>query len=557
MAINSLQIPQIGTITPDITPTLASLVNTINQGQQRQTLADLGRGLADGTIDYKQAAGKLASTGDLASTLSLLKLGQEQEASKAFSSSLSSLYGGGAPAALAASPQASSGGGPYASAIANIESGGNYNTLGPVTKSGDRAYGKYQVMGQNVGPWTQEVLGKAMTPEEFAANPQAQDAVFKTKFGNYVQKYGPEGAARAWFAGEGGMNDPNRKDQLGTSVASYGQRFMAGLPQQAPSNDPAALPANSQPTQGFAIPGQAQQSGISPRAVQLIRMMSVPGISAAQKEAGGKLLAAELDQSKLPDAVKQYVFARSQDPNIGSFTDWTRANKAAGKTEVNVDTQGQNAFAKEGGQVIAKRFAKLSEEGDTATQDLALVGQLRDIGTRIKTGGTAAVQGTLANYGIKIGDNVGEVEAYNSIIDKLTPSQRVPGSGATSDYEGRMFKNALPKLINTPQGNEIISNTLAGLAQSKIDRAKIAEAALAGEITPGQAMNKLRALPSPYENFKAFQKSGFKADPNAPAQSGTTTPQSSPSTPPIRGARQAPDGNWYVQRGDKYFRVDQ
>jgi hypothetical protein len=39
MAINPLQIPQIGTITPDITPTLANLVNTINQGQQRQQIA--------------------------------------------------------------------------------------------------------------------------------------------------------------------------------------------------------------------------------------------------------------------------------------------------------------------------------------------------------------------------------------------------------------------------------------------------------------------------------------------------------------------------------------
>ena len=47
MAINGLQIPQIGAITPDITPTLANLVNTINQGQQRQTLADLGLGLAN------------------------------------------------------------------------------------------------------------------------------------------------------------------------------------------------------------------------------------------------------------------------------------------------------------------------------------------------------------------------------------------------------------------------------------------------------------------------------------------------------------------------------
>jgi hypothetical protein len=552
MAINSLQIPQIGTITPDITPTLANLVNTINQGQQRQTLADLGRGLADGTIDYKQAAGKLASTGDLASTLSLLKLGQEQEASKAFSSSLGSLYGGGAPAP-AVSP--SSSGDPRGirnNNPLNLEAS-SFTQKQPGFTGSDGRFGRFGSMDQGLA--AADKLLQSYGQRGINTVGGIINRWAPANDGNPVSAYAQFVARKAGVDPNApiDMNDPATRQRIVGAMAE----FENGRPVQVASNDPAALPANSQPTQGFAIPGQAQQSGISPRAIQLMRMMSMPGISANERETGGKLLAAELDQSKLPDAVKQYVFAKSQDPSIGSFTDWTRGNKAAGKTEVNVDTKGQNAFATEGGQVIAKRFAKLSEEGDTATQDLALVGQLRDIGTRIKTGGTAAVQGTLANYGIKIGDNVGEVEAYNSIIDKLTPSQRVPGSGATSDYEGRMFKNALPKLINTPQGNEIISNTLAGLAQSKIDRARIAEAALAGDITPSDAMKQLRALPSPYENFKAFQKSGFKADPNAPAQSGTTTPQSSPSTPPIRGARKAPDGKWYIQRGDKYFRVDQ
>lgn len=551
MAINSLQIPQIGAITPDITPTLANLVNTINQGQQRQTLADLGRGLADGTIDYKQAAGKLASTGDLASTLSLLKLGQEQEASKAFSSSLGSLYGGGAPAP-AVSP--SSSGDPRGirnNNPLNLEAS-SFTQKQPGFTGSDGRFGRFGSMDQGLA--AADKLLQSYGQRGINTVGGIINRWAPANDGNPVSAYAQFVARKAGVDPNApvDMNDPAVRQRIVGAMAE----FENGRPVQAASNDPSALPASSQLAQGYAIPGQAQQSGISPRAIQLMRMMSMPGISANEREMGGKLLAAELDQSKLPDAVKQYVFAKSQDPSIGSFTDWTRGNKAAGKTEVNVDTQGQNAFAKEGGQVIAKRFAKLSEEGDTATQDLALVGQLRDIGTRIKTGGTAAVQGTLANYGIKIGDNVGEVEAYNSIIDKLTPSQRVPGSGATSDYEGRMFKNALPKLINTPQGNEIISNTLAGLAQSKIDRARIAEAALAGDITPSDAMKQLRALPSPYENFKAFQKSGFKADPNAPAQS-SSAPQPSPSTPPIRGARQAPDGNWYVQRGDKYFRVDQ
>src|SRR5688500_8767678 len=45
-------------------------------------------------------------------------------------------------------------------AIAGIESGGRYNAIGPRTKNGDRAYGKYQVMGNNVPVWTKAALGR-------------------------------------------------------------------------------------------------------------------------------------------------------------------------------------------------------------------------------------------------------------------------------------------------------------------------------------------------------------------------------------------------------------
>ena len=128
-----------------------------------------------------------------------------------------------------------SGGGPsgggtnYQNAISRIESGGRYDLQGPVTSSGDRAYGKYQVMGENIPQWTRDALGRSMTKEEFLNDPAAQDAVFNHRFGGYVNKYGPGGAARAWFAGEGGMNNPNARDILGTSVDSCERQFLRGL----------------------------------------------------------------------------------------------------------------------------------------------------------------------------------------------------------------------------------------------------------------------------------------------------------------------------------------
>jgi hypothetical protein len=48
----------------------------------------------------------------------------------------------------------------YQQAIKDIESsGGNYGLTGPVTRSGDRAYGAYQVMGANVPEWTRKHYG--------------------------------------------------------------------------------------------------------------------------------------------------------------------------------------------------------------------------------------------------------------------------------------------------------------------------------------------------------------------------------------------------------------
>jgi hypothetical protein len=160
----------------------------------------------------------------------LARLGQQAPQPDATLSDLAARYDANSPSPLLAASVG--GGGDYGKAIANIESGGRYDLLGPVTGSGDRAFGKYQVMGNNVPEWTRAALGRSMTPEEFRNNPDAQEAVFKHRFGQYVEKYGPTGAAKAWFAGEGGMNNPNAKDLYGTTVESYARRFNAGLGDQ-------------------------------------------------------------------------------------------------------------------------------------------------------------------------------------------------------------------------------------------------------------------------------------------------------------------------------------
>lgn len=138
----------------------------------------------------------------------------------------------------------------YRNAIAGIESAGSgdYSALGPVTKTGDRAYGRYQVMGANIPAWTKQALGREMTPEEFLADPRAQDATFDAIFGGFAKKSGPEGAARQWFTGS---PTGTGSDQLGTSGDEYASRFNAalrgsGMPQESVSTyDPQSAGGNN------------------------------------------------------------------------------------------------------------------------------------------------------------------------------------------------------------------------------------------------------------------------------------------------------------------------
>lgn len=118
--------------------------------------------------------------------------------------------------------------------MVGVESGGNYHALGPVTRNGDRAYGKYQVMGRNVPAWTREILGRAMTPEEFLADRDAQEAVFRAKMEEYYRRYGNwEDAASMWFTGRPYAQGRNLSDRYLTDE-QYVRRATAGLSSSPP-----------------------------------------------------------------------------------------------------------------------------------------------------------------------------------------------------------------------------------------------------------------------------------------------------------------------------------
>lgn len=230
----------------------------------------------------------------------------------------------------------------YAQATANIESGGgNYKQLGPIIpKSGDRAYGKYQVMGTNVGPWTEQAIGRRMTPEEFLNSPDAQEQVFQAKFGEYLKKTGsPQDAASMWFTGKPYAKARGRKDMLGTTVESYVDKFNQGVGQQPVDTVDSVLgPPKAQAQAEPEItpvtipkPSTAMESVDQATRLKIASLLNNPNTRQIGVELVKRIVEKSLTPRELPTALQEYEYAQRQ-------------RQAAGQQQIPYDQWRQEAI---------------------------------------------------------------------------------------------------------------------------------------------------------------------------------------------------------------------
>lgn len=537
MAVNPLSIP--GYAAPlDITGQLSDLTKTINNGQKMQSLAELGRGLADGTLDYKQAAAKTAALGDLGTTMSLLKLGQEQEASKTFGNSLSSLYGG----------QQASSGAPQPARMA----------VGPTVPNDSNALPGQVGMDARLADRSQDFIQdfpNTSLSSGFRTNADQQRLYAdRANNSNPVAAPGTSNHERGMAVDIAGMTPEQRamlpKYGLSQPVPGDPPHVELARNTQIASNDPAVLPANAQATQGFAVPGQAgDQGGLSQRAIQLVKLSAMPGLSAGQKDAVGKLLSAELDQSKLPDQVKQYVYARAQGYQ-GSLLDFKKEVASAGKTEVNI-LPGEKEYDKQNAKEFAEMNRKMIDGAQSARMKVSVLTRMGDLlnDPNLYTGAGGDKVLSAKRLAKAVGIDVGDLssgEAMRAIGNQFALELRNPAGGAgmpgaLSDKDREFLQASVPGLEQSREGNAKIIDYMKRVAQRSID---------------------VERLRQDYVKKNGRLNEGFYRDLEAYSNANPLFPEADKqgagqAAPPMQGARQAPDGNWYVQQNGKYFRVDQ
>lgn len=264
---------------------------------------------------------------------------------------------------------------------ARIESGGRYDAVGPVANAqGHRAYGKYQVLEPNIGPWTQEILGRQMTKDEFLASPEAQEKVYQTKIGQYRQQYGSDNAAaRAWFAGPGGMNNPNATDVNGMTVARYGQ---LAAPNQVASADgftPSPIPAE-------AVPGALTQMPATPQAAApAAPVTNLPQISPAAVDLMRQ--SDQLRQSGTPAGIQEAI--KLQQKAMETQAAW---QQEIAKTQDTRTYQQQEEVRKESAKPLTESQSKAAEYHDRMKNASATIAQY-EAGGKPQSAGAVATKG--------------------------------------------------------------------------------------------------------------------------------------------------------------------
>jgi hypothetical protein len=118
--------------------------------------------------------------------------------------------------------------------------------------------------------------------------------VFKGSSVSTLKSTGRKDAAKAWFAGEHGMKNPNAKDQLGTTVQGYADRFMAGMGGQPGPQAIEAATAEKPVQVAQAAPATASDASSGLDAHRLLAVLNNPYADDTAKALAGKLLLQQL-----------------------------------------------------------------------------------------------------------------------------------------------------------------------------------------------------------------------------------------------------------------------
>lgn len=304
-----------------------------------------------------------------------------------------------------------------------------------------------------------------------------------------------QGLARALQGGLGGYFAGQAEREGKEKDLAYTQKLAAALRGEDPIK---ALAESDDPgLQGFALQhqlAQAMEPESRPDMVEVWDPAANNGQGAMvympETEVQGRIAKApEPEKAPFPGAIKDDTGNWVYDPDYLSGQEQLRkAGRATTTVNVGGESGADAAQRKKLSEKEGERWSSLQESGTVAAglaQDFQVLDELLTVAPQ------GPIQGRLAEA-FQGFSSAGD--AFQSVVGRVAPSLRTPGSGATSDIEYEGMLKSLPRLSNTPDGNRVIADTMKAKAALNIERAEIVTAFQNEEISAAEARRALSEI---------------------------------------------------------------
>ena len=173
------------------------------------------------------------------------------------------------------------------------------------------------------------------------------------------------------------------------------------------------------------------------------------------------------------------------DAQIGTLLGQGYIERQGGGTNVSVNMPGaqEGEFRKASAKAASKTISDLQDqvrgEADLITR-LNIADNLLEAGT--ETGPIANLTMPIRNIGKALGflndeqaRQLNNQQVLTAAFNYIIPRMRVVGSGATSDFEARLFSSATANMANTPQANKVLVKSMQALVDRRSNILKAME----------------------------------------------------------------------------------
>jgi hypothetical protein len=161
---------------------------------------------------------------------------------------------------------------------------------------------------------------------------------------------------------------------------------------------------------------------------------------------------------------------------------------------------------------------KLADQRLQTQGQIGMLNRLDELLGQIDTGAkTQALENFRKSTGIALDKNADKVQAASAAAEKIALGLHESGTGTITDRDMESFRQQIPSLMGSPEGNKLVSDTLRGVAEHHRDAAEIASQWRAGKISLDKAQEALGSLKDPFERMREYQAARQPAAPAAGA----------------------------------------